>query len=34
MLFKNVINETLSVTIVIRKNISQRNADPLSDNRN
>ena len=34
MLFKDVTNETLSVTIAIKKDISRRNADPLSDNKN
>ena len=34
MLFKNVTNETLNITIAIRKDISQRNADPLNDNKN
>ena len=34
MLFKDVINEILSVIIAIRKDISRKNADPLNDNRN
>ena len=34
MLFKNIINETLNVTIVTKRNISRKNADPLSDNGN
>ena len=34
MLFKNAINETLSVIIAIKKDISRKNADPLSDNGN
>ena len=34
MPFKNAANETLNVIIAIRKNISRRNADPLSDNGN
>ena len=34
MLFKNVINETLSVIIAIKRDISQKNADPLNDNKN
>ena len=34
MLFKNVANEILSVTIAIRRDISRKNADFLSDNGN
>ena len=34
MLFKNAINETLNVTIAIKRDISRRNADPLNDNGN
>ena len=34
MLFKNAINETLMVIIAIKKDISQRNANPLSNNGN
>ena len=34
MPFKNVINETLSIIIAIKKNTSRKNADPLSDNGN
>ena len=34
MPFKNAINETLSVTIATKKDTSQKNADPLSNNGN
>ena len=34
MLFKNVINETLSVIITTKRNILQKNTDPLNDNGN
>ena len=34
MLFKNVVNEILSVIITIKRDILRRNADPLSDNGN
>ena len=34
MLFKNVTNEILNVIIATKKDISLRNADPLSDNKN
>ena len=34
MPFKNVVNETLSVIIAIRKDTSRRNADLLNNNGN
>ena len=34
MPFKNVTNEMLNVTITIKRDISQKNADPLSNNGN
>ena len=34
MLFKNAINEILSVTIAIKKDTSRKNADSLNDNGN
>ena len=34
MLFKNVINEILSVTIAIKRDTLRRNADFLNDNGN
>ena len=34
MPFKNTANETLSAIIVIKRDISRKNADPLSDNGN
>ena len=34
MPFKNAANETLSIIIAIKKDISRKNADPLSDNGN
>ena len=34
MLFKNAANETLSIIIAIKRDISRRNADFLSDNGN
>ena len=34
MLFKNVTNETLNITIATKKNTSQRNTDLLSNNEN
>ena len=34
MLFKNAVNKTLSVIIAIKKDISRKNADPLSNNKN
>ena len=34
MPFKNATNETLNVIIATRKDISQRNTDPLNNNGN
>ena len=34
MPFKNAANETLNVTIAIKKDILRRSADPLNDNGN
>ena len=34
MLFKDIANETLSVTIATKRDISRRNTDLLSDNGN
>ena len=34
MPFKNAVNETLNITIAIKKNTSQKSADPLSNNGN
>ena len=34
MLFKDAVNEILSVIIAIKKDISRKNTDPLNDNGN
>ena len=34
MLFKNAVNETLSVIIITKRDILRKNADLLNDNKN